>query len=119
MVAEFRSAPEGSFFGLDVVELLFALYQSYEFSLARASIYYMYRESSSDLPDCICSYDASMATNLRMHRASKFDKKISYLIAIARAWNLGDLRLYRILHLSELCGALTLYGTAPLPANST
>jgi hypothetical protein len=36
--------------------------------------------------------------------ASKFDR-ISYLTAIARAWNLGDIRLYRILHLSELCGA--------------
>jgi hypothetical protein len=56
--------------------------------------------------DCICSYDGSMVENLRMQCTSKFDR-ISYLATIALAWNLVDILLYSILHLSELCVALT------------
>ena len=58
------------------------------------------------IPDCICSYEGSMVENLRM----QFHFEIrSNLIpdsdsSCLESWRI---RLYRILHLSELCGALT------------
>ena len=58
------------------------------------------------IPDCICSYGGSMVENLRMQlhfeiRSNLIPDSDSSCL---ESWRI---RLYRILHLSELCGALT------------
>jgi hypothetical protein len=56
------------------------------------------------IPDCICSYESSMVENLRMQlhfeiRSNLIPDSDSSCL---ESWRI---RLYRILHLSELCGA--------------
>ena len=91
-----------SFFGLDVVELDFWLCQSYEFSHVRVSIHIVSQIFIGFTRFYLLAW---RLYGDKLANASYFE--IRYNLRTARAWNLDDLWLYRILYHSELCWALT------------